>query len=199
MAMTVYNQHPDIKLWSPVCFFNRGTYYEYPVKSADIVTMMKIGLRFKFDQDETGGILMYKMQRKENAKPNHQSTTDTISAKAVEDASKMMRLLVAWKIERSGKSKVHIMLVEHDSELVLNEAKLAQLYNKIDDEFSRHYDFSRSTWLVSNNIVLETTYEVVQEEDFALQVTISKGVDDQSAIPTLWIDSERQVSSLMVI
>jgi hypothetical protein len=143
--------------------------------------------------------LMYKMQRKENAKPHHQSTTDTISAKAVEDASKMMRLLVAWKIERSGKSKVHIMLVEHDSELVLNEAKLAQLYNKIDDEFSRHYDFSRSTWLVSNNIVLETTYEVVQEEDFALQVTISKGVDDQSAIPTLWIDSERQVSSLMVI
>jgi hypothetical protein len=210
MVMTVHNQYPDIELVSPVYFCNCETCYEYPVKGKDVGVTMKIGFRFDLDQDDPGGILMYKLRRKRNERFDHQSIIDTIYAKVIEEASKMMQLLVTWKIERLEEPNVNIMLVEYGNESALNEDKLIQLYDKVNDihfysleeTFFDHdslsFDSSRHTWLMCDNTVLAVPYKVVREEDFELKITISQEFRDLDTIKSMWIDAERQVSSLMV-
>jgi hypothetical protein len=191
MNMTVYNRYSDMELASPVYFYNCVTYYEYPVEETNSGTIMRLGFRFDPDQNESNGILMYEVQ--ENARFNHPSSVDT---EAIEDESKMIRLLVIWKMRHSGRPKVRIVLVEHDNKLVLDEDKLAQLYDKMDD-IPRNYD--RSTWFIYDHRVLAITYKIVKKEDPELKITISKGIDDKYTMKPIWIDSERQVSSLLVI
>jgi hypothetical protein len=194
--IVVRNLYSDIELTSPVYFCNCGTYREYSVEGTDVNA--KIGFQFSLLDKLPGGILIYEVQRKGNTGTDHQPNTDTTSAKVVEDTSKMMRLLVTWRIERFGEPKVHIVLAEHDSGLVI-EDKLVQLYDKIDDQFSRRNNTSKSTWLVCDNTVLETAYEIVQEEGLGLKIAISKGAKDKYTKSALWIDSERQVLFEIVI
>jgi hypothetical protein len=198
MDVAVHNLHPDIELISPVYFCSCEKYDEYLVKRTDVGVMMKIGFRFDLGQDRFGGILVYEVQRKGNTKSDHQPRADTTSAVVVGDTSKMMRILVAWKIEGLKEPRVYIVLVEYDSELVLNEDKLARSYDKINDQLLR-YDFSKSTWLVCDSIALMATCEVVWEEGFELKIIISEGVEDKNIMNPMRIDSERQVSYLMVI
>jgi hypothetical protein len=197
--VTVHNQYPNIDLVSPIYFCNCGIYNEYPVERTDDGAIMKVDFRFDLEQNGSGGILAYEVQRKGNIGSDHQPSTDTTSTETVEDTSKMMRFLMAWEIERLREPKVHIMLIEYDNEFALNEDKLAQLYGKIDDQLSRRYRASKSTWLVSDNTVMEAKYETVQKGGPKLKITISKGAKEEDTKSTLWIDSERQVSFLMAI
>jgi hypothetical protein len=206
MDVTVYNQYPDIELVSPVCFCNRRKHYEYHVERMDIGTMMKVGFRFEFNK-LSGGILVYKVQKKENTKYDYQHNTDITPTEAVEDISKMMRLLVVWKGDNHWRLERRILLVEHDNELVLNEDKLAKLYDKIYNmplevyNWTRKYDSDgiyKSTWLMYDDIVLEAADEVIYERGYELKITISKGDRNLDAMKPMWIDSTRQVSALMI-
>jgi hypothetical protein len=132
--------------------------------------------------------LMYEIRRKRNRRSDHQSSINTAYAKVIEEASKMTRLLVAWKIDRSGGSKVRIILVECDDKLVLNEDKLAQLYKRVNDIPSGYHAI---TWLMCDNTVLETTYEIEQKTGIELEITISEGDKDENTKSALWIDPER--------
>jgi hypothetical protein len=206
IGATVYNQYPDIELVSPVYFCDGGTYNEYFVERTDTSVMMRISLRLGLLDKLPGGILMYKVQRKRNAKSDHQPSTDTASTEVIEDTLKMMRLLVAWKIGSFGEPGVYITLVEHSNELVLNEDKLAQLYNKINDTPSeecdwvfRYCSFSKSTWLMCDNTIMVARYEAAQKESLESKIIISKGVKSKYAESVLWIDSERQVSLSAII
>jgi hypothetical protein len=49
-----------------------------------------------------------------------------------------------------------------------------------------------------DNTVLEATEEMIYE-GLELKLTVNEGVKDKHAEPALWIDSKRQVSSLIVI
>jgi hypothetical protein len=189
MSVTVHNQYPDIELASPVCFCDGKICNEYPVKRMGNSTMMKIDFRFDLAKYESGGILMYNVQRN-NTRSDYQYSIDAISAEAVESTSKVMRLLVAWKIDRSWKSRVRIALVEHDNGLVLNEDKLAQLYDEVNDMSS---DYNPLGWFVRDNTILMAKYEI---EGIGLKVTISKGTKSVHIMKPMWIDLERQVSSL---
>jgi hypothetical protein len=186
-------------LTSPVCFCDAKTYDEYSVKRTDVSAVIKIGTRFDLNQDKSEGILMCEVQRSKNTKSGCQPSVDTTSTEAVEDTSKVMRLLVTWEIEHSWRFRTRIVLVEHDNKLVLNENKLAQLYNKVNDIPSELYNWTRkydgiykSTWLMCDNIVLEATDEIICEKGLELKMAIS-GVEDKDAESALWIDSERQV------
>jgi hypothetical protein len=196
MDVTIYDRYSDIGSMSSAYFCNCETYNEDFVERMDAGGMMEIGFRFDLKQDEPGGMLIYEMQRRGNAKSDHQSDTDSTSIETVEDASKIMQFLVAWKIMSHGKLRVHIVLVEHDNELVLDEDKLAQLYKKVNDIPSSH---SLSRWLIYDNIALVVTYETVWKISLEFKITISEGVKDEYTKSTLWIDSERQVSLLMII
>jgi hypothetical protein len=191
MVMTVHNRYSDIELVSPVYFCNGGIYYEYPVRKTYASAVMKIGFSFDPDQDEFRGILMYEMRRKGNTRSNHQSSTDTIYTKVIEEASKMMRLLVTWKIERSGEHKVNIILAEYDSMFAISKDKLAYLYDKINDQFARRYSSLVYTWLMYDNTMWVVTYEIVQKAAFELKMTISEGAGNQVTLRPICIEPER--------
>src|SRR5690606_27008264 len=87
------------------------------------------------------GMLMCQVRRKGNIKSDHQPNTDTTYIEAVKTTSKIMRLLVTWKIDYSLEFNVRVVLVEHDNELVLNEEKQSHLYDKINDITSEEYEF----------------------------------------------------------
>jgi hypothetical protein len=195
MDVAIHNQHSDIELISPVYFCDSGTYNEYPVERTDASTMIKVGLKFCFDR-LPGGILMYEVQK--NTKSDHHTNTDTTFTEATEDTSKTMRLLVVWKIKYSKRLRVHMMLVEHNNKLVLNEDKLAQLYNKINEQFSEHDGPSKCTWLMCDNAVLAATYKVARKTGLELKITITKEGEGKDTMRPMWIDSERQVSFLTI-
>jgi hypothetical protein len=188
MAMTVHNQYLDIEPASPVCFCNRGKSHECLVERMNTDTVMKINFRVDPDQDEPKGILTYKVQRKRNASPDHQSNIDVTCTNSIEGALKMMQLLVIWKIERFWKPKARIMLIEYGNELVLNQDQLVQLCDKIDVIPT---SYSSSRWLMCDNTVLTTKYEVVDEKDLELKVAISEEVENEYIVKPMWIDSTR--------
>jgi hypothetical protein len=191
LDVTVHNRHPNIELTSTVYFCNCGTYYKSPIERTDAGDMMKTNFRFDPDQDEVGGLLMYEAQSKNNAISDHQSSIDTVYAKVIEETLKMTRLLVTWKIKHLEESKVNIMLIEYGNELILNEDRLALLYEKFDTIPPKYCYPHVSTWSLSDSTVLLTTYKVIQKEDVELKVVISKGVKDKYTMKPLWIDSER--------
>jgi hypothetical protein len=159
----------------------------------DVGTVMKIGFMYDINQDEPGGILMYELQRKRNTKTDYQpNTTSTGSA---EDTYKIMRLLVVWKRDRSRNISACILLVEHDNELVLNEDKLAQLYDKIYDIPSTYFS---CTLLICRDTVLETIGKIIFEKGLELKINISEGAKNKYTMKPMWIDSERQISSLTI-
>jgi hypothetical protein len=205
MDATVHNQYSDIELTSPVCFCDGRTYTGYSVERMDNGTVIKVGTRFDLNQDKSEGILMCEVQRDRSTESDHQASTDTTFTEAAEDTSKITRLLVTWEIRSSGKFMVYIVLVEHDNELVLNEAELVQLYNNVNDipyevyEWILKYDgIYKSTWSIYDNIVLEATDELICEKGLELKITVTEGSKDEDTESALWIDSERQVSSLMI-
>jgi hypothetical protein len=206
MNVIVHNQHSGIKLVSPICFCNGETYDEYSVERMDDGTVMKIGARFDLSQDKSEGILMCEVQRSESMETDYQSNTDTTSTEIIESTSKIMRFLATWEIKSPGRATIRIILAEHDSELALDGAKLAQLYNKVNDipigvyNWILKYDsIYKWAWLIHDNTVLEATDDVIYEKGLELKIAVTEGVRDENAEPALWIDPERQVSFLMLI
>jgi SepF-like predicted cell division protein (DUF552 family) len=174
--MTVHNPYPDIELVSPIYFHNCRTCYEYPIERMATDIVARIKFEFDPDQDESEGILMYKVK---NLRSEHQSNTDQV----IKEALKMTRLLVTWKIKHLEEPKVHIVLAEYDNELSID--KLAQLYDKINNTPTDH---SPLVWLMCDNTALVTAYEL---KDLELKITISEGVRNQDNIRAMWINSER--------
>jgi metal-responsive CopG/Arc/MetJ family transcriptional regulator len=144
---------------------------------------MKIDFKFDLDQDKPGGILVYKVQRKGNTRSNHRS-------KVIDEALRMMRLLVTWRIKSSGHPKVRVMLVEYNNESTLNEDELVQLYEAVNN-IPLGYDTSHFTWLMCDNTVLKAICEIVTREGTVLRITISKGFKNEYVMKPMWIDSER--------
>jgi hypothetical protein len=197
MDMTIHNQYPDIELTSPVYFYNCGTYNEYPVERTDDSAMMKIEFRFDLGQYESRGILMYEVRKKGNEVSNHQSDIDIMHVKLTEKVSKMMRLLVTWKVERLKKPSVHIMLIEHNNNLVLNEDKLAKLYDKINDRSSRYDNPSRCAWLICNNAALVATCKATGKNCPKLNINISKEDKNKYTKKPMWVNQKGKYHFLM--
>jgi hypothetical protein len=197
MDITIRNQHPDIELASPVCFCNRGTYCKYPFERTDDGAV-KIGLRLDIDQDKSGGMLMYEVQRKGNIRFNYRSSIDTVYTKAMKEALKMKRLLITWEIKHSDKPKVNAILVEYNNDLFQNGDKLARLYEKTNGiSFGRErYEY---IWSMYSNTALKTRYETIWRTSLELEITICKGFRNQINTRQMWIDSERQVLSEVII
>jgi hypothetical protein len=204
LKLIIHHQHLDIELASPVYFCNRGTYNEYPVKRTDDGTIMNISLIP--DQDKLDGMMVYKVQRNGNTRSD-QSSINTIYAKVVEEASKMMQFFITWKIRRDT-FKVNIILVEYGNDSVLSEDKLAQLYNKIVDMPIDHgfcvlisgiCFYSADTVLMYDNTALNIVYEIARKEGFGLKITISEGDKDEYTMRPMWIDPERQVLLAIII
>jgi hypothetical protein len=125
------------------------------------------------------------MQRKGNAASNYPSNIDTIYTKVVEEASKMMKLLVTWESKHSKKPIVNVMFIEYES--VVNEDKLMQLYDKIN---SISLDCKTFRRLICSRKILTVAYNVVRN-NFELKIIISERFKNLKTMKSIWIDPKR--------
>jgi hypothetical protein len=189
MDVTVHNQYTSIKLVSPVYFCNHEIYNEYLVERTDASAMMKISLNFDLKK-LSNGILMYELQRKEDVESDCQSITNNTFIESIGNTPKIMRLLVAWEIKSSRGLSVHIMLVEHDRELALNEDRLRQLYQKYWHPLNAWFNSIGNKWLLDDTTVL-TTIIKVKSGSYGWDVFISEERIDDYVMKPLWIDAKR--------
>jgi hypothetical protein len=189
--LTIYNQYPDIELASPVLFCNSECDHEYYVERVNNGTVMEVEFKLDFEYDTLEGILMYKVQRKSTAISDHQY------GKVIEEASKVIRFLVAWKIESCRVCEEKIILIEYDDKFDMSENRLAQLYEKVKNIPASYYE---NVWLICDNTVLKSTCDLsIHKTDFELKTYISEGIKGRHTLKPMWIDPERQVSFLMII
>jgi hypothetical protein len=190
MVMAIHNQYPDIELVSPIHSCNHGIHRGYSVERTNTGAAMKIDFKLDHDQDVFEGISVYEIQR--NTRSGYQSSIDTTPTEAAENPLRIMRLLVIWKIERSKRPKVNVVLVEYDNGLVLDEDKLAQLYYKVND-IAFGYDPSESRWLMydDDDAALTAGREVIRKTGLELKITIYQGVRNTDTIRPMWIESGR--------
>jgi hypothetical protein len=49
-----------------------------------------------------------------------------------------------------------------------------------------------------NNMTSVVFYNIMRKEDLGLKITVSKGVEDKDTIKSIWINSEKKASLLMI-
>jgi hypothetical protein len=102
-----------------------------------------------------------------------------------------MRLLVTWRVKHPGKPKVNVMLVEYDNGLVLNEDKLAQLYDKANNIILYGHNSFGYIWLMYDNTMLKVTRKLMRKTGLELKITISTVSRNLDTMRLMWIEPER--------
>jgi hypothetical protein len=149
---------------------------DYKVYAGDT---MRSGFIIESD-NESHGILIYKLQRKKS----HEYTEIS------EDTSDTAHILVVWKFSKSKKLYADVLLVECDRGFVWNESNLKELYVMNFDQDRLFSDTTTKTWLLDDNITLMTAFEIMNE-DRILNITISEVERNNNTMMPLYIEQEK--------
>jgi hypothetical protein len=158
--LNIYSQCLNVDLVSPIYVTDSGLECyrppDYKVYAGDA---MKSGFIIDRLDNASGGVLICKLQRKQSPE----------STGIDRDASNVAQLLVVWRISESNELCADVLLIEHNKRL--DEDNLRKLYHKNIGQFRLRHDFAAEIWLLNNNTVLRTTFEI-KNEDKLLNITI---------------------------
>jgi hypothetical protein len=168
MNMAIINQCPNVELTSPIYFTNDAMHYIKFPQQVNSKSIMKASFITGIDRSTFGGILLYRLQRRE-------------------DASTCIRLLVIWGCN-SYRIYLHVLLIEHESAIVWDKDKLKMLYNEYDSQDD--IDLNTREWLLNDNTKLKTDCEA-SYVGLEVETTISEEKNLQNFIVPLWIDFNR--------
>jgi hypothetical protein len=130
--------------------------------------------------DASYGALMYELQRNQS----HESTEIS------EDISSTIHLLVVWEISESEELCADVLLVEHDEGIDWDKYDLEEVYRKNSSRFRLCLDSTIETWLLDDNTVLMTTFEIMNRSHI-LDITITEVERDNNTRMPAHIDLER--------
>jgi hypothetical protein len=164
--VTINNQCTDIELASSAYFTKDATCHMHLPQKVDSNHIMKANFMTGIDRDTFGGVLLYHLQRKENASVSTQ-------------------LLMIWGYKSYG-FYFHTLLIEHESALVWSKDRLKRLY----DLYNSQYDIKSSVkiWLLNDNTELKTVCET-SHGGFEVELIISEEKAQFHLIRPLCIDS----------
>jgi hypothetical protein len=169
--MTINNQCSSIELASPVYFVEDETYHISFPQQVSFKSIMKASFGTSMNGGTFGGVLLYRLQRKE-------------------DTSTSIQLLVIWRYKSDGLYS-HTLLIEHESTLVWDKDKLKMLYDGYYSQHEAYYNINTRECLLDNNTKLKLDLEP-SSENFKIGVIISEdGPDLAPPKKPLWIDSNR--------
>jgi hypothetical protein len=171
--MTIDNQCSDIELTSPVYFTKDITCHIPFPQQVNPKSITKVKFATNVDRNAFGGVLLYRLQRKENPPTN-------------------THLLVIWgyrpPISYSYALYSHAWLIEHESALVWDKDKLKMLYDKYDDHWYTKSDLG--LWFLNNNTDLRTDYKA-SCGGYRMEMTISENKNMLYPMKPLWVDPSR--------
>jgi hypothetical protein len=176
VSLNIHNQCQDVNMISPVYFMRGGKWYGEPDQEIGVNAVMRDYLEFYSGRNILEGALVYDIQRKMYE-----------SDEFVQDESKSIQFLVAWRIEHTKESHVCALLVEHGRKL--DEDKLMRLYQKCWHSLKARADLIERNWLLGDATVLTTTVTTMNE-DHRWDIFISKGIKYNVERP-LWINAKR--------
>jgi hypothetical protein len=187
-CVTIHNQCSNIKLVSPI-YFGKGTICpKLSSQRMDIGTEMDASFEIYATQDVFEGALLYNLQR--YSESDDQRNIDILTKETNKNEAKYVQMFVAWKMEDS-KPLLYLVLIEHTKEFIWNENELRKLYNKNHNRLKEYDDAIPDGWLIDNNMVLETSFEVRGlKGDFELSIFVSEEKRRDYMRP-LCIDLER--------
>jgi hypothetical protein len=132
-----------------VYFIHRGKWHVMPDQEIYIDAVMKSHIEFDSGHDILEGALVYRIQRRQHTK----------SDKLIQEESKRIQLLVAWRVEHTEGLDVRALLVEHDKGL--DEDKLRRLHQKYWRLLKARINPIRSSWMLDDATVLTTTIDAM--------------------------------------
>jgi hypothetical protein len=181
VKLAVHNQCPGIELASPVYAGDGVTCCLSPDQRVDAGSTMQVVFSINFALDESIGIFMYKIQRKNNDLSNE----DAISG---EEEAICTQHIFIWKIYKSGSFHVYADLIEHDRDFVWGKDMLMKLAAKY-ELFDIQYSPVEHTWFIYDTTELTTSLNVTREKEcYKLEMTISERSTNDGTWKPRYID-----------
>jgi hypothetical protein len=173
--MTINNYCSNIELTYPIYFIEDETcHVQFPQK-VNSRSIMKINFIINIYRGMFGGVLLYRLQRKENTSISTQ-------------------LLVIWGY-KSNKPYLHTLLIEHDSALTWNKDKLERLYHIYDNQYARFFVTNMNIWSLDDNTKLQT-FHLSSHGGFEMNIIISEERNQFLPQKPLWADPDRYVPTV---
>jgi hypothetical protein len=180
VKLNIYNQCANVDLVSPTYITG---YRSACLRPPDYKVCASDATRSSFiikENNEADGVLIYRLQRRQ---PRESTETS-------ENASNAVQLLVIWKLLVSKKLDSIVLLVEHDKRFDWDKDDLMGLRFKNMSWLRRSNDPPTKIWLLSDNVALMTTSEMMHK-DGMLNITISEVERDTSTIIPPYIEPKR--------
>jgi hypothetical protein len=151
LKLNIHNQCLNVSLAYPVYVTGDGLKChrppDYKVCAGDTV---RSGFMIKKYSNESYGVLIYRLQRKQA----HKSTEIS------EDTSSAAHLLVLWVIHKFNRSHTNVLLVEHEKEFIWIEDDLRKLYTRSHNHLMKYDSTTRDTWIMDDNMMFKTSLKV---------------------------------------
>jgi hypothetical protein len=181
----IHNQCSNINLVSPIYFGNGAVCPSLANQQIDINTATKMQFEINTTQDEFEGVLLYKLQR--NVASDDQNNRNT----RTKNEAKCVYIFVAWKV-KDAEPFVRVALVEHTKNIVWNEDKMKELYEKNCGGLKKYNDSISDTWIIDDYMTLKTMFEIEDlEKNFELSISISEEEKDDDAMKPLCVHPKR--------
>jgi hypothetical protein len=177
MRVSVHNQHSDFRLTDGGWFNAGASWNKEPKKGTDVDNMTSVELIPFLSIFE--GVMTYELRRKDIEFDDQHEPT-------------YVRLFVAWKSEGYKKFHLFIHLTEYNESMRWNEVMLKECYYNHINRLNIYTDPIKDTWLIPDDTVLVTELELdFTQRDGVLNITISKGVEDEHTRRPEWINLGR--------
>jgi hypothetical protein len=179
IKLNIYNQCLNVDLISPTYIINDDLkWYRPPNHTVCTGDTMRTGFIVHDPGNESGGALIYRLQRKQS----HEFTEMS------EDTSDPTHILMVWEISRSNELFADVLLLEHNKRFDKDDLK--DLYHKNINRF-RLFPYSvTEIWSLYDNITLMTTFEIMNRGRI-LNINISEVKKDNNTRMPVHIDQER--------
>jgi hypothetical protein len=179
VKLIIHNQFPGIELVSPLYYSNGAVCCLSPDQRVDVGSTMQAGFNIDLAQEEPIGALMYKLQRKNTDQPDEKAISN--------EEAICTRLVMIWKVYRSGEFHIVSFLIEHDKDCIWDKDKLIKLVKRR-KLFNIQYTSFEDTWLMHDNTVLMTSLNVTRKEKhYKLEMTISETNINEDTRRSLYI------------
>jgi hypothetical protein len=160
VELIIHHQCPDIELISPVHASFGATCYISPDQRVDTGSTMQTSFNIDPDQEESIGVLIYKLQRKNANQFDEEETT-------------CIQLVMIWNVNNSREFRVISDLIEHDKGYVWDRFGLMEL-SECYALSNMQYGPIEQTWLMHDNTGLMTNMNATRGACCKLEVMISE-------------------------
>jgi hypothetical protein len=184
VMLMIHHQFPDVELISPFYAGDGAVCHLSPDQRVDAESTIQSDFSIDLTQEESVGILMHKLQRKNI----NQSNEVVISS---EEEVTCIQFVIIWKVNSSKEVCVDAFLMEHDNNYAWDESRLIKLAKCC--KLSNVRDGSiKSTWSIYDNTVLRIILNVSREKGYCkLEITISEGSINKNTLRPRYIDLDR--------